>query len=38
MSQIGHDLQLIPLEKGHDYSLAVISMESPYQLRYISSV
>jgi len=38
MSQIGHDLQLIPLEKGHDYSLAVISMEFLYQLMYFSSV
>ena len=28
----GHDLQLIRLEQGHDYSHAVIKAESLYQL------
>ena len=32
MPQLGHDLQLICLEKGHDYSLAVIKAKFLYQL------
>ena len=31
----GHDLQLICLEQGYDYSLAVIKSESLYQLMYL---
>ena len=29
---LGHDLQLIPLEQGHNYSLTVNKAESLYQL------
>ena len=32
MPQLGHDLQLICLEQGHDYSLAVIKAKFLYQL------
>ena len=32
---LGHNLQLIRLEQGHNYSLAVIKAESLYQLMYL---
>jgi len=35
MPQLGHNLQLIRLEQGHDYSLALIKAESLYQLMYL---
>ena len=38
MSQLGHDLQLIRLEQGYDYSLAVFKAESLYQLVYLSFI
>ena len=35
MPQLGHNLQRIRLEQGHDYSLAVIKAESLYLLMYL---
>ena len=35
MPQLGHNLQLIHFEQGHNYSLAVIKAKSLYQLRFI---
>ena len=35
MPQLGHNLQRICLEQGHDYSLAVIKAESLYLLMYL---
>ena len=34
----GHNLQLIHLEQGHNYSLAVIKSESLYQLVYLGFI
>ena len=35
MPQLGHNLQLIHFEQGHNYSLAVIKAKSLYQLMYL---
>ena len=35
MPLLGHNLQLIRLEQGHDYSLPVIKVESLYQVMYL---
>ena len=38
MSQLRHNLPLICLEQGHNYSLAVIKAESLYQLIYLNFI